>query len=124
MEPAVVVRRLPIQPRVCGDYHADVMALINDGDTTPRMRGLRATTFGVLLGSRYNPAYAGTTSPHVVTSVTCPIYPRVCGDYVEDVTRPIDSSDTTPRMRGLLLHHVQSITLPRYNPAYAGTTPY
>ena len=111
-----------IQPRVCGDYYADLLALIHHGDTTPRMRGLRAIHRGGCPSVRYNPAYAGTTPLSHFRSPLVPIQPRVCGDYVGARFGEITTCDTTPRMRGLLTATLTSVPLARYNPAYAGTT--
>ena len=65
--PASPVQQGSIQPRVCGDY--DSMAIFYKIviDTTPRMRGLRRHGHFLQDYSRYNPAYAGTTSREYLT---------------------------------------------------------
>ena len=72
--------------------------------------------------SRYNPAYAGTTSGEALIIVPSPIQPRVCGDYVRVGLVVHFHSDTTPRMRGLPRCENLLRVTQRYNPAYAGTT--
>ena len=50
------------------------------------------------------------------------IQPRVCGDYVASMRLSMNSIDTTPRVRGLLVAGNPQRSLIRYNPACAGTT--
>ena len=113
---------MTIQPRVCGDYKEREETKGIMVDTTPRMRGLPwvQRRGGVLY--RYNPAYAGTTHPSCEARHHSSIQPRVCGDYARRRGWTGQTSDTTPRMRGLppLLEQVGGVL--RYNPAYAGTT--
>ena len=112
-----------IQPRVCGDYELAVSLLHAHDDTTPRVRGLRARRDSRTDWPRYNPACAGTTKGSLMSAPRCPIQPRVCGDYLGSSAIMPRSSDTTPRVRGLLGHRRQRDIAHRYNPACAGTTP-
>ena len=91
-------------------------------DTTPRMRGLRFSETPVPSRGRYNPAYAGTTRLHLLSSTSLSIQPRVCGDYWSLAVSSGYQCDTTPRMRGLRWTLSSMLLYFRYNPAYAGTT--
>ena len=114
--------RCEIQPRVCGDYAAAHHVPRLRVDTTPRMRGLRTESIPLSSSTRYNPAYAGTTSPMPSASAPATIQPRVCGDYSPAPRSLTLHRDTTPRMRGLRTHQGGVYMSDRYNPAYAGTT--
>ena len=113
-----------IQPRVCGDYSSRVVVLAPHLDTTPRVRGLRTDTVRFNVDNRYNPACAGTTTYSEGPVGFPEIQPRVCGDYTPDEWKFCTHSDTTPRVRGLLILNVRLFCLARYNPACAGTTPH
>ena len=93
--------RQPIQPRVCRDYLAPGPAQQRHVDTTPRVRGLSASTYRSTFGYRYNPACAGTTFSVPKVSLFPAIQPRVCGDYAVIASRRPSQVDTTPRVRGL-----------------------
>ena len=73
--------RLPIQPRVCGDYQSTDYLLVDGVDTTPRVRGLPIVAVRTEQLHRYNPACAGTTALTLNVFPSKPIQPRVCGDY-------------------------------------------
>ena len=115
-------RRPSIQPRVCGDYGASVIAERIVVDTTPRVRGLPPESSYARTSQRYNPACAGTTAVAGDIHRYRPIQPRVCGDYNVLLVIQKEQTDTTPRVRGLppASHHATCCT--RYNPACAGTT--
>lgn len=51
------------------------------------------------------------------------IQPRICGDYSSCRWQVRLSSDTIPRMRGLLAVLLRLCNKVRYNPAYAGSLP-
>ena len=112
----------PIQPRVCGDYRSEVVALHQCTDTTPRVRGLPCAAAPSSAAARYNPACAGTTYRPDYHSAGQTIQPRVCGDYLPIVAGNRSAHDTTPRVRGLRRDRDQYISALRYNPACAGTT--
>ena len=59
--PACSGSRIPIQPRVCGDYSLYRLLVAEHYDTTPRVRGLPRHTSCIYSRARYNPACAGTT---------------------------------------------------------------
>ena len=86
------------------------------------MRGLRFSETPVPSRGRYNPAYAGTTRLHLLSSTSLSIQPRVCGDYWSLAVSSGYQCDTTPRMRGLRWTLSSMLLYFRYNPAYAGTT--
>ena len=115
--------RCAIQPRVCGDYSFSAASCRNQPDTTPRVRGLQPTDKGSHERIRYNPACAGTTVRTTLCGCTCPIQPRVCGDYREVRRHSVVHLDTTPRVRGLPPAILLVLLHRRYNPACAGTTP-
>ena len=54
-----------IQPRVCGDYAQGRLDRAEDGDTTPRVRGLLERFLRRDVVFRYNPACAGTTHSYL-----------------------------------------------------------
>ena len=101
----MAIYHVKIQPRVCGDYTSQYRGGIPYIDTTPRMRGLPVSLR--LFGSccRYNPAYAGTTLVLECAYRRIAIQPRVCGDYCAGLFAFFGGADTTPRMRGLQIHH-------------------
>ena len=114
--------RQPIQPRVCRDYLAPGPAQQRHVDTTPRVRGLSASTYRSTFGYRYNPACAGTTADGLCLGSRRSIQPRVCGDYKYANLRTYSLYDTTPRVRGLQQMVFAWARDARYNPACAGTT--
>ena len=114
--------RQPIQPRVCRDYLAPGPAQQRHVDTTPRVRGLSASTYRSTFGYRYNPACAGTTADGLCLGSRRSIQPRVCGDYKYANLRTYSLYDTTPRVRGLRSSQLFEWSSHRYNPACAGTT--
>ena len=111
-----------IQPRVYGDYSDSLLCCGNLLDTTPRVRGLHMFRRYAVLGRRYNPACAGTTSVAVIALTPLPIQPRVCGDYLWHDSSHYPLADTTPRVRGLQRLPRAPCMVTRYNPACAGTT--
>ena len=73
---------------------------------------------------RYNPAYAGTTGFLPLSASDAAIQPCVCRDNLSCIFVASLSADTTLRMQGQRSAWLSQNATIRYNPAYAGTTPY
>lgn len=75
-----------------------------------------------MAGHQMQPCVCGDYARSTMSSPPL-IQPRICGDYSSCRWQVRLSSDTTPRMRGLLAVLLRLCNKVRYNPAYAGSLP-
>ena len=72
--------------------------------------------------ARNIPAYAGKTAEMATEPQSAAEHPRVCGENVGNVGKPLTGIGTSPRMRGKLPVLMHELPSPRNIPAYAGKT--
>ena len=87
-------------PRVCGEHICvapNTSALMG---SSPRMRGAPRALFAVLLDVGIIPAYAGSTMDDKIAGIEVGDHPRVCGEHRPARIFALDTSGSSPRMRG------------------------
>ena len=109
-----------VQPRVCGEYAGGRMITCHFQGSTPRMRGISNCFSDTLSLLRFNPAYAGNIAPLNDMYVQQQVQPRVCGEYAGGRMITCHFQGSTPRMRGISNCFSDTLSLLRFNPAYAG----
>ena len=109
-------------PRVCGEHYVDHSNHLRPTGSSPRMRGTHVAAFGATCMAGIIPAYAGNT--HTGRTATWPEWdhPRVCGEHALYVVGTVESSGSSPRMRGTLVLHHHGKPDSGIIPAYAGNT--
>ena len=109
-------------PRVCGEHRHRRVSIGGNPGSSPRMRG---TLRALLAADRFRgiiPAYAGNTIRAVRTSVRTWDHPRVCGEHYNRSMDILDTTGSSPRMRGTPAGSTIIIIQPGIIPAYAGNT--
>ena len=109
-------------PRACGanwvlGQHVNVAP-----GSSPRMRGKPMTRCSRCSGIRIIPAHAGQTPPPTGWKRGEPDHPRACGANALYVIGTVESSGSSPRMRGKRRRDIRVIALRRIIPAHAGQT--
>ena len=68
-------------PRVCGEHHVTVHAVVGGEGSSPRMRGTRVAAHDNANPIGIIPAYAGNTRHSAIDSECRQDHPRVCGEH-------------------------------------------
>ena len=84
------------------------------------MRGISCLVVFYLKHHRFNPAYAGNMKKKRRFLPPLQVQPRVCGEYSFAPVVLVDSSGSTPRMRGIWILCNEFRNNHRFTPAYAG----
>ena len=92
----------------------------DDKGLSPRLRGNHARLKGHAAYSRSIPAFAGEPLTVSTLSLTCKVYPRVCGGTQLDAIQKKSAQGLSPRLRGN--HQNAAPDDPRFRsiPAFAG----
>ena len=109
-----------VHPRVCGERAQPMNALAHEIGSSPRMRGTHRAVEEQDFIARFIPAYAGNALWRKERRATGSVHPRVCGERQAYPVRQYTVFGSSPRMRGTLLHALDSKPLIRFIPAYAG----
>ena len=88
--------------------------------STPRMRGISVNIIRTPPICRFNPAYAGNILYQISGCLYKKVQPRVCGEYAGGRMITCHFQGSTPRMRGISNCFSDTLSLLRFNPAYAG----
>ena len=117
-----VHRRVPAHPRVCGENGFHRGWSLGVSGSSPRVRGK-------LVGHRPRrarpgliPACAGKTDATMVSAVTVPAHPRVCGENSMDGLVVNRETGSSPRVRGKHADPRTARAVPGLIPACAGKT--
>ena len=87
-------------PRACGE-NAEVPGIgIEDGGSSPRVRGKHGALDGARLGARLIRARAGKTQPLQVRGDPAPAHPRACGENEGGAIELATTAGSSPRVRG------------------------
>ena len=113
---------IPDHPRACGANNPDCDRVVQDAGSSPRMRGKHFHEVRVFDLGRIIPAHAGQTGFWVNTSMSPPDHPRACGANALYVIGTVESSGSSPRMRGKLGPVLVLFVCVRIIPAHAGQT--
>jgi len=112
----------PVHPRVCGEHsRAHVRAHTRNG-SSPRVRGTHNEDDETARHIRFIPACAGNTDSGRLSSASCSVHPRVCGEH--GLGRPARQPrlGSSPRVRGTRCSATRRRNSGRFIPACAGNT--
>ena len=109
-------------PRVCGEHSVRISPLPMCTGSSPRMRGTLLFDFDGLLVWGIIPAYAGNTVAAPVRPGHWWDHPRVCGEHHSSSMFLLESSGSSPRMRGTPFALCRRNEHAGIIPAYAGNT--
>ena len=109
-------------PRVCGEHQRRHIDRCPAAGSSPRMRGAPSPAIRSCHCIRIIPAYAGSTTPEIVSPCNIWDHPRVCGEHRVGSSKMKSISGSSPRMRGAHEKECQERVQPRIIPAYAGST--
>ncbi len=87
-------------PRVCGEHSSIVKFCLAKPGSSPRVRGTRSLFSGQFRARGIIPACAGNTSPDASRASSDGDHPRVCGEHQPSQYTILDSSGSSPRVRG------------------------
>ena len=109
-------------PRACGENHAQLMLLISDHGSSPRVRGKPCSHWYRPRRARLIPARAGKTSPKTEPRSPSAAHPRACGENWKDLADAAQKQGSSPRVRGKLLRGPDDPAPLGLIPARAGKT--
>ena len=114
--------QISVHPRVCGEH--DVKEILQSGSSgsSPRVRGTRHGNVLLQGLGRFIPACAGNTKPQQVTTGSCTVHPRVCGEHRDRCPVYHGNVGSSPRVRGTRFHVETEVPVDRFIPACAGNT--
>ncbi len=112
--------RNTVHPRACGER-----AVIPDNHcvaigASPRMRGTEGNRQRQLLRRRCIPAHAGNGPTWRLSSRSCAVHPRACGERANRRATLISEYGASPRMRGTGGRRSRRHAVGRCIPAHAG----
>ena len=115
-------RKTRDHPRGCGEHSSNVLSMLGDKGSSPRMRGALHPRIAHQLGPGIIPADAGSTWTSTSTTWRSPDHPRGCGEHGYPYLRFSSSSGSSPRMRGAPGQPAWALVDNRIIPADAGST--
>ena len=109
-----------VHPRACGEHAIDAKRWVEQGGSSPRLRG--TSCFGP---SRprlvwFIPAPAGNMERRAPNVQTAPVHPRACGEHRSLLCVRFARNGSSPRLRGTCPHTRQNTANTRFIPAPAG----
>ena len=117
-----VKERLQDHPRACGAHELPSNRWINNGGSSPRMRGSLRQKMRVNLPTGIIPAHAGLTFFLDAKPLLPWDHPRACGAHERSFTGDWDFSGSSPRMRGSPFSLTPNHSCRGIIPAHAGLT--
>ena len=116
----LVLLRLTVHPRVCGEHKLATMTEQRYLGSSPRVRGTSSAAWSVCSHLRFIPACAGNISQAFLPRLATPVHPRVCGEHSMDggMTKP--QAGSSPRVRGTSRYCAAVFRIVRFIPACAG----
>ena len=121
--PPSTVSHLPsVHPRVCGEHVVAHRCVPAQDGSSPRVRGTPLVEVKSNGGRRFIPACAGNTKTTTATPTPTAVHPRVCGEHSEGLLRGVQTSGSSPRVRGTRGRIDIDKTKYRFIPACAGNT--
>ncbi len=109
-------------PRACGANNASSMVTLSICGSSPRMRGKHMDDGRHHRRRRIIPAHAGQTRPPTHGPVIRADHPRACGANQPLTVAVINTTGSSPRMRGKRDRHDREGRCGRIIPAHAGQT--
>ena len=119
---AVGILRIEDHPRVCGEHGDNLIVNFDGKGSSPRMRGAPAPVTASGAARGIIPAYAGSTTGVTSTDSCVPDHPRVCGEHYPSCAELVESTGSSPRMRGAHSSRPACRWPAGIIPAYAGST--
>ena len=111
-----------VHPRACGEHiRADSADCSHDG-SSPRLRGTRQSSWGILVERRFIPAPAGNTPSTGCSTSEFAVHPRACGEHGLTGHSPPFHGGSSPRLRGTHAVADGDVADHRFIPAPAGNT--
>ena len=110
-------------PRACGENHAQLMLLISDHGSSPRVRGKPHGRPSGPPRRGLIPARAGKTMFALVSAAKSTAHPRACGENQPEDGAEITLGGSSPRVRGKLEGPRRRGAETGLIPARAGKTP-
>ena len=110
-------------PRMCGEHRISNWGVVNDGGSSPHVRGAppcwnkRAYKSGII------PACAGSTWKKYKVIGETRDHPRMCGEHQSASSRLFDRRGSSPHVRGARRVSVAQLVPLGIIPACAGSTP-
>ncbi len=115
-------RPFPVHPRACGEHSRRTQNSGGPSGSSPRMRGTPSSAAGAGIRRRFIPAHAGNTHETVLQKQLRAVHPRACGEHGSAKLYTVNSTGSSPRMRGTPAQGVPRRRHRRFIPAHAGNT--
>ena len=109
-------------PRVCGEHMTGFAQGLNNGGSSPRVRGTRFSNVFPLFCMGIIPACAGNTGKQGYRLGRRRDHPRVCGEHRHARLRRARDAGSSPRVRGTHMRNCGTRRVSGIIPACAGNT--
>ena len=120
MDFPLTTRVCAVQPRVCGERSASVLAVCDENGSAPRVRGTVQIDAVIGLVDRFSPACAGNGGRADLWWAVALVQPRVCGERFQSSQARPQTGGSAPRVRGTDLAALMVVSGARFSPACAG----
>ena len=111
-----------VHPRVCGELQDGADEGLNEGGSSPRVRGTLATRDHYRRHDRFIPACAGNSQLSAGGRRSDSVHPRVCGELPPRFHRVLHFAGSSPRVRGTPTPEALTHINHRFIPACAGNS--
>ena len=116
----VVIFRLPVHPRVCGERGLFRRGFRQCVGSSPRVRGTVLPVLGRVGQIRFIPACAGNGRRLSAGRIVHTVHPRVCGERAVSPYVGLAAAGSSPRVRGTGSPRIRPPAAQRFIPACAG----
>jgi len=112
----------PVHPRACGEHVNEIIALVRQIGSSPRLRGTQLMASGAIGRFWFIPAPAGNTRSIRDICLGRAVHPRACGEHEEEGEGLVGQDGSSPRLRGTRQPGGRALPEIRFIPAPAGNT--
>ena len=109
-----------VHPRVCGEQLIHGNLTQTRVGSSPRVRGTDPREYPSSPPSRFIPACAGNSPPHLLHTKQTAVHPRVCGEQSGYRVAAFTANGSSPRVRGTVVRLGSLPHTSRFIPACAG----
>ena len=91
-----------VHPHACGEHTVRLRGIMYPNGSSPRMWGTPNHLFTDVNPNRFIPTHVGNTSLRLPILPYPSVHPHACGEHRANLTRPVFSIGSSPRMWGTL----------------------
>ncbi len=117
---ATTVNIPSVHPHECGEHRSALTDAVDDGGSSPRVRGTCAWQFRWRDQHRFIPTSAGNMLSEILACAVDTVHPHECGEHRRDHDMNSIVGGSSPRVRGTYRRSPRQVGAARFIPTSAG----